>query len=83
MALTKEQQDAIRDRVDARITSAVLEIVADEEAKNPDALISVPRSVTVQQKRPEKSTVGHKGTTRPVTKEETAKVAEATGSRRR
>lgn len=82
--MTKEQQDAIRDRVDARVTTAVLEIVADEEAKHPDALISVPRSVTVQQKRPEKSTVGHKGTTRPVTKAETEAVAASTnGSRRK
>jgi hypothetical protein len=73
--LSQEQQDAIRDEVDAEITSALMPILARAEAKHPDALISVPRQVVIGQKAPPKSRVVHKGDTRPVTKEESAAIA--------
>lgn len=77
--LSQEQQDEIRDELDAQITAAINPLIAKIEATHPDALISVPRQVVVGQKTPAKSRVVHKGDTRPVTKAETEAVAAASG----
>jgi hypothetical protein len=73
--LSQEQQDEIRDELDAQITAAINPLIAKMEGMHPDALISVPRQVVVGQKTPAKSRIVHTGNTRPVTKAEQEAVA--------
>lgn len=79
MGMSQTTKDEIRNRLDTKITALVNQLIAEEEAANPDALISVPRDVVVDEKRSPKSIAHHRGTTRPVTKAETETVAAASG----
>jgi len=83
--MAQTTKDEIRDRMDTKLTAFVNQLIAEEEANHPDALISVPRDVVVDERRTPKSVAHHRGNTRPVSKEEAAAVASAStngGSRR-
>ncbi len=70
MALSAEKIAQIAQETDALLSEQVNAIIAAQEAKYPDAVITIPRNVRVDQKRPAPVTLSHRGNTRPLTKEE-------------
>lgn len=68
MALSAEKIAQIAQETDALLSEQVNSIIAEQERKYPDAVITIPRNVRVDQKRPAPVSIGHKGNTRPVTK---------------